>query len=663
MTPRTSIQPGQAQEIDELEAFLSGRLPDELLLKLRRFGSEFFSSPPSTYAPGGTVPIRPDYVIGPGDRIKVSLWGMVNSEWSLEVARDGTISIPTVGVVRVAGLAFGQLREAIGRQISRYYSNYQLSVTLDALRDMNVYVVGHVRQPGTYTLSSLSTLVNALVAAGGPAPQGSMRDLQVRRGGKLIARFDMYDFLLKGDKTRDVQLLPEDVIFVPPVGPQAAITGSVKVPAIYELKGNETLEDLIKLAGGLTSAGSRSRVQVKRVQNREYRTVFDGQLEGGDSDVTRMRLVDGDYVALFPVVDRADENIVRVDGPVGRPGVFAIKPRETRLSHLLRWAGGLLYHAAPEAELTRVRVTPNGPETQRIKVDLRAAEKGDPGADILLEPNDYLLVRSVPEWKLYRRVKLSGEVRYPGVYTVEDGERLSSVIARAGGFTPRAYLRGGVLTRESVRRAQKQQLQEMASLLERDLAVAGANDMSAAMTGADAQLVKLEVEQKRSVLEKIRSTMALGRVPTLFAPPEVLKGTPYDLALEDGDEIHIPPTPSTVQVLGAVINQSAFVFDKSMSWRDYIRMAGGYSPYANPDGIYILKVDGTAFRLKGGSSTGAPWLKEFGQRIQASLIEPGDAIVVPTKLSSYSGLRQTRDYLDILYKLAVTALSINEIGD
>jgi protein involved in polysaccharide export with SLBB domain len=374
-----------------------------------------------------------------------------------------------------------------------------------------------------------------------------------------------------------------------------------------------------------------------------------------------LKLVDGDYIRLFSVIERMAT--ARITGPVAKPGEFAIQPGDTRLADVLHRSGGLLYYASPEAEITRVMATPEGPMTERIRVNLKKAMAGDPAHNLLLQMNDYIFVRAVPNWKLYRQVQLKGEVRYPGIYTIEDGEKLSSVLERAGGFTDKAYPRGAILTRESVREAQEEQIREMVNRLERELAAVGANELSAALTSEEAQILQAEAEQKRQLLQKLKETRATGRVTTLIAPPEVIKGTAYDIALEHGDRIYIPANPSTVQVLGSVLNPAAFVYDKALTWRDFIRMAGGYTKDANPDRIYILKADGTAVRVKRSLQSAAPWVKEFGDEADWSLVEPGDAVIVPQKVASYTSIRQTRDYLDIVYKMAVTMLSIDRIGD
>ena len=200
------------------------------------YGAKLFRNPPSTFAPLNMVPVTPDYVIGPGDELRIQVWGQVTLDGRYMVDRSGNIYIPQVGSLQVAGLPFAQLQEHLRSQMARVFRNFDLNVYMGQLRSIQVFVVGQARRPGNYTISSLSTLTNALFATGGPTPQGSMRHIQLKRSGKVVVDFDLYDLLERGDKTNDVQLLPGDVIYIPPVGPQVAVAGSVKAPAIYELK-------------------------------------------------------------------------------------------------------------------------------------------------------------------------------------------------------------------------------------------------------------------------------------------------------------------------------------------------------------------------------------------------------------------------------------------
>ena len=197
---------------------------------LPRFGLDFFRRAPSTFAPVTAVPVGPDYVIGPGDEIRISLWGMVEGQWNVAVDRDGNLNLPRAGVIGAAGMTFSQLQDAIKKEYSRYYTDFDLNVTMGQLRTILVYVVGNARRPGAYTVSSLATLVNALVVSGGPNQTGSMRNIHVRRNGEIVTTFDMYDMLLEGDTSKDIRLMPGDVIFIGEVGPLVGVVGNVKGP-------------------------------------------------------------------------------------------------------------------------------------------------------------------------------------------------------------------------------------------------------------------------------------------------------------------------------------------------------------------------------------------------------------------------------------------------
>src|SRR6267154_1664711 len=244
------------------------------------YGASLFRQPPSTFAPVENVPVPADYVVGPGDELYLRLWGQLNVELRATVDRNGQVFVPKVGTITVAGVHASSLDGYFRQQIERIYRNFELSVTLGKLRSIEVFFLGEAGRPGTYTISSLSTLVNAIFTAGGPAPQGSMRHIQVKRDGATITDFDFYDLLLKGDKSKDVRLQPGDVLFIPHVGPQAAIAGSVNMPAIYELKENSTLNDLLEMAGDLSTVADSSKISIDRFANQSRKTLefpFDPQ--------------------------------------------------------------------------------------------------------------------------------------------------------------------------------------------------------------------------------------------------------------------------------------------------------------------------------------------------------------------------------------------------
>ena len=617
---------------------------------IRQFGYELFERPPATFAPVGGVPVGPDYVVGPGDELRVAVWGTVEGQWNVVVDRDGNITLPRLGVLGVTGLTFGELKELLRREFSRYYTGFEMNLSMGALRTIRVYVVGGARRPGAYTVSGLSTLVNALFEAGGPSKTGTLRDIQVKRNGNTVVHFDMYDFLLRGDRTKDVRLMPEDVLFMPAIGPLAGIAGNVKRPAIYELKGEARLLDLIGMAGGLTAAAFKGRVQVLRVEDHSFRAVFEADLIGMEERPEKnFPLQDGDLVKVFPVVE--SKSTVTLTGAVAVPGEYGISPGVTRLRDVVSQAGGILYYAAYDAELTRVKVAQSGPSTERLVIDLSKVMQDDPAHNITLEVNDYIFVRTVPEWKLYMTVTVKGEVRYPGRYTIKKGERLSSLIERAGGYTDRAYLRGAVFTRESVRELQQRHLDEMVGRLELELLGRGSVEISEALSPEEATIKESELKQKKDFMEKLRAVRAGGRLALRLDAPGKLKGTAYDVELEEGDALVIPPNPESVQVLGAVYNQSAFIY-KSRSFSRYVKSAGGYTENADSGRVYILKADGTAQRVGGGLA----WDRDSKRwELGGGAIEPGDTVVVPEKLEKVAWLREIRDITQILYQIAVTA--------
>jgi polysaccharide export outer membrane protein len=293
------------------------------------FGSDLFNTTPSTFAPVDNIPVTPDYLIGPGDEVRLQIWGQINQHGSFIVDRTGSISLPEVGTIHVAGLQFSQLSDFLKSQLARVYRNFDLNVNLGQLRSIQVFVVGQVRQPGSYTIGSLSTLLNALFASGGPLPQGSLRDIQVKRGGQTVTHFDLYDLLLHGDKSKDIRLEPGDVIFIPDVGPQVAILGSVTTPAIFELHGETSFSQAVALAGGLTNVASGSTVRVERIDKHAQRSELEANLAGSDTSPVQ----DGDIISASSILDRF-ENAVTLRGNVANPGRY-VWHRGMRISDLI----------------------------------------------------------------------------------------------------------------------------------------------------------------------------------------------------------------------------------------------------------------------------------------------------------------------------------------
>jgi protein involved in polysaccharide export with SLBB domain len=723
VAPREAV-PTAAPRLPEETSVIEQRAQD-FGMPVKQFGYSFFSKPPETFLPVQQVPVGPDYVIGPGDTISIVVWGSIEGQYSLTVDRNGQIAIPKVGVIRVSGLNYRQLREVVDREFARVFKNFQLNVTLDNLRTIMVYVVGQARFPGSYAVSSLSTLVSALFAAGGPKKTGSMRDIQVRRGKRVLVHFDMYDFLIKGDKSKDIRLQTDDVIFIPPIGKLAAIGtpvptvvlpmaapgqaagaapspaagaapspaagtapgqapqtvlgqapaatpgqaavapqmpsgGAIKVPGIYELKNERTLSDLLKLAGGLGDTAFKGRVQVLRVKNRQEMVLFEDDLHKVLTGRAReVYLVDGDFVKIFPVPDIVEKK-VRVAGSVKTTGDFGYFDN-MRVKDLIEYAGGLLRQANKEqAEITRVTITPQGPETRRIYIDLGRALAGNARDNIILKPDDYLFVRTVPEWDLYKLVTVEGEVKFTGTYSIKNGETLSSLLTRAGGFSNRAYPKGAVFTRRAVVEIQKKHLKQAMDRIEAEMLAFSSQTAVTELTKEEAERQAGYVKQQQKLLAKLKEIVPLGRVVIYLDDPERLRGTPADIALQEGDSLLVPQIQQTVNVLGAVVNPTAILYDPYSNVHDYLLRAGGLSSIADGKGTYIIKVNGSAISRSAFGWFGAPMY--VGPTVTYHVgsfntlrLDPGDTIVVPEQLEKIAWLREIKDIATIIGQIALTA--------
>ena len=702
--------------------------------------------------PSANVPVGPDYVIGPGDEVRIAVWGGIEGSWSAVVDRDGIISIPKVGTIGVTGLSFQELKELLLKELSKYYKDFQMNVSLGSLRTITVYVVGNARTPGAYSVSSLSTIVNALMVAGGPSKAGSMRDIQLKRNGETVGHLDLYDFLIRGDKTKDLRLLPEDVIFIPPIGPIVGVAGNVERPAIYELKGKTMLSEGLKMAGGVTAAAYLQRVQVERVFQRQTKMIVDVNLEQfkGKHDIP---LQDGDIVKIFPIVPQVTNKVVlqgnvrrpgeyewkpgmrakdlipsvdsllpdtflnyalvtrlvppdyhqeyrsfdleavlfrsdamnnillepydivtvfnkwemvqkekvRITGAVNKPGEFEFRPN-MKLSDLLKLAGGFRKFAyTSKAELTRVTPMPTGPMTQQLAVNPEEALAGDSEADITLQEDDYLFVRAVPDWQLYRKVSINGEVKFPGDYALKKGERLSSLLDRSGGFTDKAYLRGATLTRPTLKETQQKQINEMVGRLERELLARSSADIAGSLSAADAEIQLAETKQKQQFLASLKQVQATGRMVVNVNEASKSRNSALDVEMEDGDILQIPMNPQTVQVIGAVYSQASFVFEPTKDYSYYVDRAGGFSKAADKSQLYIVKVDGSTIR----PGWGLFWNTGSNQWESGSpgLIEPGDTIVVPVEIERIAWLKEMKDWVQILYQSALGAAVVWKIFD
>jgi protein involved in polysaccharide export with SLBB domain len=301
------------------------------------FGRQMFEDVPTTFSPMERVPVPSEYVLGPGDELIVRVWGKIDFDAHVMVDRNGQIYLPKVGALSVAGLRFDQVESYVRAAIGNLYKDFELNVALGQLRSIQVFVLGSARRPGTYTISSLSTLVNALFTSGGPSSTGSMRRIELRRKGRLLTELDLYDLAQKGDQSHDVPLLSGDVIFIPSIGSQVAITGSVNQPGIYELKASTTVGAAVEGAGGLTSLAGSTRAVLERIDDHSTRQVEEFHLDASGLQET---LKDGDLLRIFPISPKF-ENAVTLRGNVAQPGRYVWK-QGMRISDLIPSRNALL---------------------------------------------------------------------------------------------------------------------------------------------------------------------------------------------------------------------------------------------------------------------------------------------------------------------------------
>ena len=814
----------------------------DIKLELKPFGYDFFHDAAiRVVTDSKDVPVPAQYIVGPGDEVKIMLWGRVNAQYNLTIDRNGSITIPQIGPLYVAGMTFQNMSTYLIKQ-SNQIVGANIDVTMGSLKTIPVFILGDVKRPGAYTIGSFATITDALLLAGGPTDIGSMRNVQLKRKDNLVAKFDLYDLLLKGNKGADAVLQAGDVVFVPVCGPLVGIAGNVKRPAIYELKDKNDLQNLFDLAGGIIPTAYTQQIQIERIVKNEKQIIVDVN----DKHLEKSKLFqlqDADLIKVFSIVD-ANSNVVYLNGHVKKPGKYELKPGmklkdiiksvddlplethyeyalikrimtpggetalipfnlgkliisndaeanitlvpkdnififsdwffkdkpsfsiagEVRMPDKYDWvknfkvkdailaAGGLTKNAYLEkAEILRVDKTrqyqtiyfnvsgamqeneqdnmllqdedkitvhsltelvykknvfiegdvlrpgtfqftenmtvkelvfaagnilesayladaeissmeiENGRTTSIVQknINLRKALDGDEAHNVKLRPYDRVFIKKITDWRRENFVTVEGQFKFPGKFILRKGERLSSLIQRAGGYTDDAHLRGAVFIRERVKEMQQKGIEEMTLRLEKDLLLHGSTEVSTALSTEEIQGKQFEFAQKKKLIENMRSIKALGRMTVKLAHLRLLKGSEYDIELEDGDRLFIPEKNSVVNVTGSVMAQGSYVFSEKADYQDYIDMSGGYSNYADESNVFVLKVDGSARRAHSGLIN---WngkkdrleMAAFSEG-ETNYIEPGDVIVVPEKIDRIAWLREIRDITQILMNTAVVA--------
>jgi protein involved in polysaccharide export with SLBB domain len=717
------------------------------------FGASLFNQVPSTFSPLDQGPVPSNYVLGVGDQVRVQVWGQVNFSTETTIDRTGGIYLPQIGEVHLAGTPAASLAKVLRDAVSHVFRNFHLTASVGQIRSIQVYVVGDARRPGVYTISSLSTLVDALFASGGPSPDGSMRNIEVRRDGKIITHFDLYHLLLSGERSNDVPLHSGDVIFIPPVGPQAAITGSVQEPAIYELRKGETIGQLIKNAGGSSAIAAKTYISIDRIVGHRDREAM--QVSFNEAGLSTP-VESGDLIRIHSIVPLF-KNTVTLRGNTANPGRFAWHPG-MRLSDLIPdraslvtrnywWRRAQMGLPAPrfeplesyptlmqpnrpfnlrtgeqaslqgrqsteqtQSELQQEnssqtnasqtvsslasaaqvrtentlgatppltvrlpapdidwsyavieRLNPKTLKTELIPFDLgKLVMDHDASQNLLLQPGDIVTIFSqgdihVPLEQQTKFVRLEGEFKHAGVYSAKPGETLRELVQQAGGLTKDAYLYGSSFTRVSTRVLQQERLNQYVQNLSLEIQ---RNTLNAANSGASSAqnlaTATTAQTQEQQLLRRLQQIHATGRIVLNMKPDSHgVAGLP-NIVLQDGDRFVVPAVPSTVNVVGAVYDQSSFLYSQGRRVGDYLRLAGGENRDADRRHEFLIRADGSVVSKVSSHTI-------FGNDFRSLPVYPGDTIVVPEKLYKPSRILGVLQYSQLFSQLALGAASINVI--
>jgi polysaccharide export outer membrane protein len=648
------------------------------------FGHELFEGAPTTFAPIENIAVPADYVIGPGDELLVRAWGQIDIDYRAVVDRNGMINIPRVGSITVAGIKYEDITNYVRTAVARNFRNFDLLVTLGQLRAVQIFVVGYARRPGSYTVSSLSTLMNAIFAAGGPSAAGSMRGVQLKRGNRVVTELDLYDLLLTADKSRDAALLPGDVIYFPPIGPLAAVSGSVNQPAIFELKGHTTLGNLVGYAGGLSTVAQSRQATIERIDNRRTRVVEQVDL---DFNAAQRPVKDGDLISVLAILPKF-ENAVTLRGNVATPLRHPHRPG-MRIRDLIPDKEALItpdYYrrqnlAVRTDVVTQGQLTANVRrladeinwdyaviERQRqdnLSTDLipfnlgKVVLEGDSANNLALMPGDIVTVFSktdvaAPAARRPVVVSLEGEFNFAGVYQAQPKETLRQLVVRVGGLTERAYVFGAQFTRDSTRRNQEERLRQALDQLEQDVQRAAVTRAQSVVAPEDAAALKQESEAQRALVSRLRTLQPTGRIVLELPANPTIAHLP-DIELEDGDRLVIPQQPSQVSVFGTVFNESSFLYSPDKSVGDYLSLAGGPRRQADKSSIYVLRADGSVVSSR---QSGFLLASLNGVRLM-----PGDAIVVPEDFERTTWTKDLKDWTQIFYQFGLGAAALKVIRD
>jgi protein involved in polysaccharide export with SLBB domain len=706
------------KEGDEEDLFenLNGKRVKKVKPEEKIFGYKLFNNKKISFEPSLNMPTPSNYQLGPGDELVIDIWGASQQTYKQKISSEGSISISNLGLVFLSGMTVEEATGVLKKNLSKIYAglrgsspNTFLKVSLGSVRSIKVNIVGDITVPGSYTLPALATVFNALYAAGGPALNGSLRNVKLVREGKTIAEIDFYEFLLKGEQKDNVRLQDQDVIFVNPYNNRVEVKGEVKRPGLYDMKDNESLKDLIYFTGGYTDKAYWQRLVIVRKTGKE-RKVFDVDTQKADSfkmangdqlvvdsilnrfenrveikgavyrpgifagtdsmtlkcliekadglrgdafknratifrtkdDLTMevipidlnafmadstddIALEREDLVVIPSIFDIKEEYFLKIDGEVGKPGLYPYVATSTVEDLILR-SGGLLESASfARLEIAR-RIKNNMAENAsnqiaeifqfKISQDLKLSAEA---SKFMLQPFDQVFIRRAPGYETQAVIKVTGEVTFPGNYVLsKKNEKISDFIKRAGGLTPNAYIKGARLVRKlPVNREQR--MEALYTLMKHSKAPNDSQDSRNAQGIKDFKDLKEFNDYKDSIkiflLTENEAVIGIDLNKVLSNP-----GSKYDINLQKGDSIIVPKELQTVRLNGGVLLPSTVRYDGSYSFRSYIARAGGFAPTAIKSKSYVINANGMVNR------THRIFLFKHFPRI-----DPGAEIYVPVR--------------------------------
>ncbi len=559
------------------------------------FGFDLFSDAQErTDHQSEVLVLPPNYRLGPGDRLGVYLLGTVQKNIDVVVNVEGKILLPPAGVLDVWGLTMDEFKRVLVKELSRYYDNFNVDIMLLQPKNVLVAVVGDVRRPGKYVLSAMNTVLDAVVIAGGPTKGGSIRNIQLIRNGKLYASVDLYQFLMSGQNDYDVFLEAGDRIYVPLAESKVTIRGEVKRQSIFELKpgADERLSDLIELAGGFTDLAYQDKIEVSRLEADGHRRLIYlnyREIAAGDS-AQDLVLQNKDHVRVYSKLEQITKRTVSIFGEVRRPGQYRLED-DMHLSDLILKAGNLTRKAYTlEAEIAKVDP---GKPTRFVKVSLEKLRDGTDGdSDIVLEEDDQVFIRAIPEWEVGLTVEVQGEVMFPGRYAiVKDSTYLSEILQKVGGFTDDAFLKEAFVLRPSSRPKFDKEFERLKEMRREEMS---------------------DLEYQYFVMRQ--NTQDINRIVVDFEKLVYQNDRSQDIILEDGDIIVVPKAPKVVTVSGRVAKPGGVTYKPGANLAYYLAKAGGASWDAKLSKTKVIKVTGEVLDDED--------VKSF---------QPGDIIWVPRK--------------------------------